>query len=447
MTKTEFKSAMLRGLGRCVTAVQQDPEKYRSVVLWACGRDISYDTQSEGTRAWYVYKMACSYPDRESFVHAASDALTRYRPNNTWDLAHLGELLMYFACDGYETARAAVEEAYQKLLAGMRKRTCRPKGVAFSELTDLQLLGVLLADNRAAFLRIAGDFGRLCREKTYMMDGDFDSFFAEKSRQYKKAMERAAKTDQNIACFLQRELAYLAEMEAQHEERKRLPISQKTGIPLSKWLATEADFETVQQYARKYRETTQPELRAEALSAFVACPYPDDPQPILEDALSACETLRSTAWRVLENIQHSAVRSFALNNAAAGIQTTENFALLAKNYMSEDGPLLKRLLQTMIDSKDWDSVHAAGMDVCCACRQGSSIPRPKHLLPLLYEHTPCSCCRKTIVTCMSRHRMLTEDLLEECLNDSDDHIRSFAKKRLSQKRDVIAKATVVKRTF
>lgn len=37
MTKKEFKAAMLRGLGRCVQAVEREPEKYRDLVLWACG--------------------------------------------------------------------------------------------------------------------------------------------------------------------------------------------------------------------------------------------------------------------------------------------------------------------------------------------------------------------------------------------------------------------------
>ena len=58
MTKKEFKAAMRRGLGRCVMAVRQKPEKYRDIVLWACKRNLAYDAQSEGTRSWYAYTMA-----------------------------------------------------------------------------------------------------------------------------------------------------------------------------------------------------------------------------------------------------------------------------------------------------------------------------------------------------------------------------------------------------
>ena len=80
MTKKEFKEAMLRGLGRCVIAVRQEPEKYRDLVLWACKRNYAYDAQSEGTRSWYTYTMADAYPDKETFLNAAADALKKYRP-------------------------------------------------------------------------------------------------------------------------------------------------------------------------------------------------------------------------------------------------------------------------------------------------------------------------------------------------------------------------------
>ena len=83
MTKKEFKEAMLRGLGRCVLAVRAEPEKYRDLVLWACKRDFAYDAQIEGTRSWYTYTLANAYPDKETFLNAAAEALKKYRPNGS----------------------------------------------------------------------------------------------------------------------------------------------------------------------------------------------------------------------------------------------------------------------------------------------------------------------------------------------------------------------------
>ncbi len=422
MTKKEFKEAMLRGLGRCVTAVRQEPEKYRDIVLWACKRNFAYDAQSEGTRSWYTYTMANAYPDKETFINTAAEALKKYRPNGSWDLLYLSELLTFFAMDGYVSARQALEDKYQEILASMFVRKQRPNRI-FYELSDLEQLGLVLAVDRTAFLCICKDFGKLYREKSYLEDGDFAWFYESKGVQYRKTMERAAQRDADVACFLQREIN-LRQVQAKPD-----PSDKLTGVRLSRWIL-KADRETVEQYALAYRNQTEPELRAKALTAFSCCPYPDDPQPIIEDIQSDYEKLQTAAWRALENIRHPDVRQFALNNVEKGIRTSENFALLATNYVPEDGKMMEELLCELIAQKDWDGLHWAGMDIYRAFHKNSGIPHPKHLLPLLYENNPCSYCRESALVYMSRHRMLMNDMLEECLFDSNDDIRRMAAKRL-----------------
>ncbi|MBO5954283.1 MAG: hypothetical protein J6Q53_09280 [Oscillospiraceae bacterium] len=429
MTKKDFKEAMLRGLGRCVIAVRKEPEKYRDLVMWACKRNFAYDAQSEGTRSWYTYTMANAYPDKETFINTAAEALKKYRPNGSWDLLHLSEILMFFAMDGDESARKALEEKYQEVLMGMFARKRRPNRV-FHELSDLEQLGLVLAVDSKSFLRIAGDLGRLYREKNYMRDGDFAWFFSSKGGQFRKTMEAAVQKDENIACFFQRESADIAAREELWEQRKKNFPDDLKGVRLSRWLANKADQETVEQYVLAYRKQVQPVMRAEALMAFSCCPYPDDPYSIIEDIQSNYEELQNAAWRALENIRHPAVREFALNNVDNGIRTPENFALLATNYMPEDGKLMEELLREMISQKDWDGVHAAGMDIYRAFHDGSGIPHPKHLLPLLYEYNPCSFCRESALVYMSKHRMLTKEMLEECQFDSNNDIRKMAARRL-----------------
>lgn len=431
MTKKEFKAAMLRGQGRCVIAVRQEPEKYRDTVLWACTKNIAYDAQWEGTRSWYVYTMASCYPDKEVFIEATADALRSYRPRVGWTLMHLAQLLMWFAEDGFAFARQAVEEKYQKLFAAMLARKRRPQGV-FCELDDLEQLGLFLATDSQACCRIAADYGRLYQEKSYLLDGDFSWFFSEKGSQYKKSLAQAAKKNGHIACFLKRAQADVDAQKEDRNQRRQMSPESYTGARLSLWLAYKADKETVQRYAGVYREQKQPRLRAMALEAFGMCPYPDDPQPILDDAKSPYKGMRRIAWRALENIRHPAVRAFALDNAANGLRTPENFAVLVKNYLPEYSGLLEELLRELIAAKDWEGVHAAGLPIYRTFYKNSGIPHPKHLLPLLYEHTPCSLCRESALAYMSRHRMVAKEIWEECLYDSNEDIRRKAQRRLNK---------------
>lgn len=427
MTKKEFKMAMLRGLGRCVTAVREDPERYRDMVLWACTRNIAYDTQCEGARSWYVYTLVKEYADQAPFVRAAEEAMKNYRSDGGWDLLHVSELLMFFAKDGYTSAKEAVEKKYQEFLSLLFARRFRPDRV-FHECWNLEQLGIVLAIGRDSALKIAKDFGRLYREKSYLTHGEFPWFFSRVSQKYGKSIDRAAQKDADIALFLQRE------GRAEEEQQKPLPTEKEnlpetvTGVRLSRWLARNGDPDTVRSYALAYREETDPALRAEALTAFSCCPYPDDPEPIIQDAQSSHKELQNVAWRALEKISHPAVRDFAVENISTGNRLLESFALLMSNYTPEDEKVAKNLLLQWIHQKDWDSIHGAGLDVFRAFDTCKA--RPKHLLPLLYEYNPCSCCRETTLRYMAKHRMLSKDLLEECIYDSDGNIRYFARGKL-----------------
>lgn len=227
---------------------------------------------------------------------------------------------------------------------------------------------------------------------------------------------------------MQREQASATRFETLREQRQENPPESLTGIRLSRYLAVSESPETAL-YSARYREKPGPLARAQALKAFFVCPYPDDPAPLIGDTASPCEELREAAWRALSQIRHPAVRNFALTNAAKGIRTAGNFALLAANYMPEDGKLLEELLREMISAGDWDGVHWAGMAIFQAFDEGSGIPHPKHLLPLLYVYTPCSYCWKSALRRMARHRMLTKEILEECLYNSNDEIRSLGANR------------------
>ncbi|MCM1541248.1 MAG: hypothetical protein NC121_08300 [Blautia sp.] len=110
MTKKEFREAMKRGLGRCILELDQaeDAEKYREIVLWGCTHDLSYDTQCEGTRAWYMREMVRRLREERPFVDAVIRKLSQYRPNGGWEFSHYCELLGLFALDGNREALTAL---------------------------------------------------------------------------------------------------------------------------------------------------------------------------------------------------------------------------------------------------------------------------------------------------------------------------------------------------
>ena len=72
-------------------------------------------------------------------------------------------------------------------------------------------------------------------------------------------------------------------------------------------------------------------------------------------------------------------------------------------------------------------VHVGDLAIFDLFKKDSGVDSPpKHLLPLVYESTLCSCCRETAVRLMGRYHMMTPELWEEQMHDSSDEIRKAA---------------------
>ena len=429
MTQAQCKEALLRGQGRCLQAVQTDPARYAPLVLWACRHEHAFDAQCEGSRAWFIYQLIGCYEDKTPFLQAAINTLDHAKPNGGWRIFYLAELLYCFACDGEPAAADALWRAYDRLYTDLSAKKRRPNRY-FGELDDFGNLCVILADSPQHMVKIAGDIGRLYRTCHFYESWDFDWLFADKPRKYRATLEKHAKRSADIAVFLAVGRIRRAEEEASRALREKTAHRAKSGIALSLWLQKKADAATVQEYADAYLLQTDSEARAEALQAFSCCPYPTDPAPILTDALSDCDALRDAAWRVLENIRHADVRTFAF--AQLGSHTERALPLLIANYLPQDEPQLCQLVSALTVDRacttNWHSIH---LDILGMTDNG--LKAPLSLLRQIYETTYCSNCREYALRQMGRRHALTDEMLRECLLDSSNDIRAYAKRLLARR--------------
>ena len=111
-----FKEALKRGVGRCVLQLRTDEgrRKFRPLVLWACSRDLGYDAQVAGTRAWYLHQMIRQYEDVTPFLRIVEKAMFRaFFCTRGCLFDQSVELLTLFAEDGHARARAALQKCYE----------------------------------------------------------------------------------------------------------------------------------------------------------------------------------------------------------------------------------------------------------------------------------------------------------------------------------------------
>ena len=423
MTKNEVKQALQRGLGRGYLAVRNDPERYRDLVLWACGRNLAFDTQCEGTRAWYDYQLILCYNDRAEFRDHVIDRFQRKQPDGGWDYAHFSELLAYFAEDGDVAAEAALWEKYKELLAALhsfRRASRRMRNT----IDCFESLCVALSWKEANYSRIALDVGGLFL-KSRLYDGwDFEWLYDSRPKPFNQRLRKAADQSAELSAYLAAIDEHQRTMDGWKNTPRVTPIPE-SGRRLSGYLKRSAP-ELAPKYAEIYLAAEDPEVRAAALEAFVICPYPLDPSPVITDARSAHPALRSAALKALSEIRHPAVRDFAW--ALLANDPDNALPIAIKNYLPEDEARLYAMLQAYrVDyacKSNWHWLHWAIFDLF-GKDSGVESP-PKSLLPLVYETTLCSFCRETAARLMGRYRMMTPELWEEQLYDSNDDIRRAA---------------------
>ena len=59
---------------------------------------------------------------------------------------------------------------------------------------------------------------------------------------------------------------------------------------------------------------------------------------------------------------------------------------------------------------------------------------PISALQFIFEHNYCSMCRLDTLRQLGKRRKLNPELLEECLYDSNDEIRTYARRALNRRK-------------
>lgn len=265
----------------------------------------------------------------------------------------------------------------------------------------------------------------------------FQWLYESRGKRWLAALEKRSRTSEQIAAYLRVSRQCEREDEERRENREG---ESKKGVSLS-FALRRADEHTVWSYAEKYLAQTEPEARAEALSAFFVCPWPGDPLPLIEDARSGNIALYQAAWRALEKVRHPMVRQVALEQLPRDASAA--LPVFIRNYREEDAALLATLVErATADKVDPNELHLLHLDVLNMELDGLKAPRA--LLSHIYETTRCSLCREFALKQMGRQRILTDEILQECSLDCNPETRSYAKRCL-KRRSKIQEAEATRR--
>ena len=450
MTKKQFKHDFLRGLGSAIIELQSGnhPEKYSDTVLYGCLHNTTYDMQIEGDRGWYLYYAAQLVGDYRTVESAVIKKFCQIKDDH-WLFVQLTSILYRFASDGSEAARDALYCQYEKLLKELSLRKRKRNGTyPRCDMFDWLCVWLTSLDGWSAYKRIVRDVSEI------LLPQDNERFFSE----WFYANSKMKFGEKRVDGYLRKQAGRSEIIRVYYEKAKAWDKSMYSGdrpIPTLEQVLAGANGQEFRSrcLAMCFAKNASPEELGELLQAaldesdeqiknVLLWPFRkldsfEFPEKFLMQLLeSENEKLRDTAYVIIgQNPSHKS-RELALSLIKSGEDVENGLFLLAKNMRPEDEALFFEAVITFpVHSDDW-----AWHSVFKAAQNGIKVMRGKpktDILEYIFRHQLCSLCREGIVRVMHKKKMLTEEILRECLFDSNSDIRVFAERIIKSKRAYI----------
>ena len=421
VSKTDFEKYLKRGLGKCALSLKDDlaRKQFYKTVLNACTKDISYDLQSEGTKARFVFNLISFYPDASPFIEHTIDAFNKLEHSKLDDFLHVSELLSLFAKDGNTKCKNALIEKYEQLLSTLKgKKYATGYDYARDKAEQLAIF-LLQIDGEQMLIRCARDFGTLfATNKKY----NFEAFDYLKDcilcdfgyKNAVKIIKNACKDDQDALLFcslLNNENQTDVEgVQAANELPEKfitnliqdIKRNQKVTPAIKvkfKKFATEKDKQRICNHLIKEIKLSKKLEYLTLLECDIQC-VPCD--VMLSYATSPLIPLRKRALQLLTDYTHPDVRSFAINLIYGTdediVQTT---CMLIQNYTPKDKDLLHVLLNSLEGARtDNEGRHEISIKILKCIEKNKALP--KEFLLFVYKNSPCARCRYKAVKHISK---------------------------------------------
>jgi hypothetical protein len=423
LTPEQFRNAIQKGLGRALLHVREyGTAGVEEIIVDGCIHNLSYDAQTEGSRAEWMLTFIEAGSDR-AFFHDRIIAAVEH--SEDWDMSQLLDFLLLFAKQEDAGARDTLYEEF-----GRQRR--RESWVGGDQIIEL--------DGISGMLHVAEVIGaRMLGEPDYWEDDSLLKMAGESLGEDNviRALTERATTSANVQAYLQgvEETRQLRNKGSSRPAPHTLATIITAIEQVKKsWVYMIARFgemagtaEIEELYSRLIAEE-RPEQLLGYLHAFRMRSVPRLHPRLLQLVESDDEAIRNATGSLLSNVQHPEVRALALHIVQSHDPELlgDAITMLSHNYESDDHVLILNAAQSQSDS---DLLHHMGIAMLelVAQHQHSEL---NPVLLWVYENSPCSECRLRTVKLLIARNEAQRELLEECRWDCREETRELAEKNL-----------------
>lgn len=434
LSREAFGTALQRGHGRALQHIQEyGLEDMADLVLEACIHSQKYDSQAEDSRAEWLLDMFHGTAEYGRFSAAILSALSS--ETETSDLQHLCELAERMASRGDEAAHSALRARALQQAEGKSDLW-----VGASELVKL--------DGVDAVVQLARRYGKLLiqdpEEMIPALGGLYFGIDGGVPAEAPKTLQALSASEPEIMAYWNHELRDHARRthDFNSEDAIRERVRQRYSLHQILADATAASSKHPSQYMifGKYATSDELEIAFQRLMKepdeevcvrllwiFRRAQMPRLDPRLWQFVASANKQLRDAVFEALARLRHPAIGEYARGMLRADGLTEKNLRvlkLLVLNYRPEDGELISSALRRV--NPETESTHGIGMTILEICKENCG-PELFEALNWIYEHTPCSNCRRQAVELLLKQGKIAPEVLEECRYDAIERIRKMAR--------------------
>jgi hypothetical protein len=420
-TREEATDALKKGLGRAYVWSQAGRIP-ANCLLDACLNDYRFDRQVEDARGDWLYQLLAIASLTERFQESILVALRTIESSDV--AAQLCQLARHYALHGGDDFRRQL----LRIVTEMPVKDCEWLGE--KELIQL--------DGEQGFLVAVRRHGIDLESRDWeWFDGALVDTAMERLGEQRalEALEAYAAKECHVTRFRDawrsdhdrrtndQQIPYRERVSAYSADNVIQAAEQSTGRYFSfrGWgrLAEERELLTV--YERMLA-TSNVESLQRLLQVFATRTWPRFDARMLQLCMHPNEKVRIRAARAVANNKHPEVRRFALEHHRDPTFQAEAIEMLAANYEKDDERLLLDALHLPNDecARHWILMSLLKLI------EAHPVATCPDAVAVVFENTPCSSCRNSLIEICSERHGLFECLRDECKFDVEADTRSIA---------------------
>lgn len=420
--KQQFFDSLKRGTGEAYILLKKNRHiDFSDLIVKGAIKNYSYDNQSEGSRADYIYRLIRNSKQKDKIVKSVLTKLLSEK-NDDYGLDQMCDLAIKFYKAGYSEAKQVVYKRFEKNVledyAFCGTEAMMELHGVEGVLKVAELVGEILIENPDDY------------ESSWRID-DFQK--RNKQVDIYKELEKASSTNKFIKAYFNSIIENKWTL-PRHRKIKRFTyelVKEKMESKRFGFLSSDRNNELseleVEKLANEFLKEKDNQKKELYLRFFSARKFPFDYPPIFKIANGRNPKntrLVEYAVEALKHFKSDEIRQFAIERIKTKKNPADFLCLLVSNYKKGDFKLLTEVINR---SDDYDYIHSIVFGLI-DIYQANSTKECKEPLELIYNKMNCGLHRIDIVELLYENNVLSDKILKELEFDSEDRIRKLYRK-------------------